>query len=263
MTYRAPAKLLLVLALCFVAAPALANTEETITGRLSGNWAGYVATRGEFTGVGAAWTVPTIAPTTTLMTEVTWVGIGGSKSKDLIQAGTHGAVQNGRVQYWAWYELLPAYQQVIPLVVTAGDKVSVLITEIVPDLWFVAVSNLTTGTTYSKTLEYNSRYSSVEWIEEMPTVYDKNGAQLYAPLSEFGSVTFSDAFAIVDGKHKSIDDTRARATSMVSRLNKRIPLATPTELVDDGFSVIRSAAVPSPASTSKSHAKDWEIEWSK
>lgn len=256
------AKLLLAFALCFAAAPALASTEEAI-GRLSANWAGYVATRGEYTGVGATWVVPTLAPTSTLMTDVTWVGIGGSKTKDLIQAGTHGVVKDGRVQYWAWYELLPAYQQVVPLPVTGGDKISSVISEVAPGLWLVSVSNLTTGAVYSKTMEYRSKYSSVEWIQEMPVVYGKDGTRLYAPLSEFGAVTFSDAFAIVDGKQQTIDQVRARATSMVSKLNKKVTLATPTELVDDGFSVVRTGAVPTPASQTKSRAKPWEINWTK
>src|SRR3989344_1209121 len=263
MTHRMLQRLLLVFVLCFAASPALANTDEAITGRLSANWAGYVATRGEFSGVGASWVVPAVAASSTFMTDVTWVGIGGSKHKDLIQAGTHGAVQGGRVQYWAWYELLPAYQQVIPMTVTAGDKVSVTLIEIAPDLWFLSVSNLTTGEVYSKTVEDRSKNSSAEGIEEMPVVYGKDGSQLYAPLSEFGSVTFSDAFAIVDGKHKTIDNARARAATMVSKLNKKIPLAVPSELTETGFSVVRTCAVPRPATLSKSRAKAWEVSWRK
>ncbi len=262
MTYRALTKALFVFALCFAAVPALAASGDPV-GRLSSNWAGYVATRGEFSGVGATWTVPKLAATTTLMTDVTWVGIGGSKTKDLIQAGTHGVVQNGRVQYWAWYELLPAYQQVIPMTVSAGDSVSVLLSEVAPDIWLMSVSNLTTGAVYSKTVEYRSKHSSVEWIEEMPMIHNKQGTQLYAPLSEFGKVTFSKAFAIVDGKQLSLEDAKARATSMVAKNSKKISLATPSELTEDGFSVVRSGAIPSPATASKKHAKEWEIIWSK
>ena len=57
------AKLLVALLLCFMAAPALAASEDMINGRMSGNWAGYVASRsGEYSAVGASWVVPTQPP---------------------------------------------------------------------------------------------------------------------------------------------------------------------------------------------------------
>lgn len=260
-------KLLVLAMLCAGAAPAFAATEDAVNGRLSGNWAGYVATRGQLSGVGASWVVPTLAATTTLMTDAAWVGMGGSRSKDLIQAGTHSAVQNGRAQYWAWYELLPDYQKVISLAVRGGDRVSVSLTEVADDLWLLSFVNETTGSAHYQALEYRSRKTSVEWIEEMPVVYGRDGNRAYAPLSEFGAVTFEDAYAIVDGKRKSIEDTRAKAVTMVSRLNKRVVLATPSTIEEGGFTVTRSSAVPSPAqsasSTKRYRSNLWEIVWSK
>jgi hypothetical protein len=50
---------------------------------------------------------------------------------------------------------------------------------------------------------------------------------------------------------------------MVSRLNKKVPLAIPSEIVGSEFSVTRTEAVPSPATQSKSRAKAWEIQWTK
>lgn len=266
MSSRWYAKLLVALVLCLTAAPALAATEDAVNGRLSANWAGYVAARAEYSAVGASWVVPTLAATTTLMTDVAWVGIGGSKTKDLIQAGTHSAVQNGRTQYWAWYELLPEYQKVIPLAVAGGDKVEVSLTEIAEDLWYLSFINETTGAHYGEALEYRSRNNSAEWIEEMPVVYGKDGSRAYAPLSEFGTVTFNDAYAVADGKRKTIDTLRASAVTMVSKLNKRVVLATPQEIVGDGFTVTRSGAVPSPApqkAGKRSRANPYEIVWSK
>ncbi|MDB5225735.1 MAG: hypothetical protein JWL87_687 [Candidatus Adlerbacteria bacterium] len=261
---RLAAKLFLALALFLgAAAPAWAATEDAINGRLSGNWSGYVATRDKYTGVGATWTVPALAATTTLMTDVAWLGIGGSKSKDLIQAGTQGAVQNGKTQYWAWYELLPDYQVVVPFKVAAGDRVSASLFEITPGFWHLSFFNLTTGAEFQKALEYRSKYSSVEWIQEMPKVFSKDSVQLYAPLSEFGSVTFSNAFAIVNGKYKSAEDARARAVTMVSKQGK-VPLATPSEIEEGTFTVVRSKAVAAPAASgNKSSTKSSDIVWSR
>lgn len=260
-------KFVLAVALCALALPASAATETLVNGRLSGNWAGYVATRAQFSGVGASWVVPRLAATTTLMTDVAWVGIGGSKSKDLIQAGTHSAVQNGQTQYWAWYELLPDYQKRIPLEVKGGDKVTVALTEVVPDVWLLSFANETTGKGHYQTFEYRSRRNSAEWIEEMPVVYDRRGERIYAPLSEFGTIVFEDAWAIVGGRQVPIEDTRAKAVTMVSRTNNRMVLATPSPLQDGGFSVERSGVVPSPVSGENSgkryRGNTWEIIWTK
>ncbi len=265
MESRPLAKILCALVLCLVAAApssALAATEDAVNGRLSSNWAGYVAGRsGGYTAVGGSWVVPALAATTTLMTDAAWVGIGGSKSKDLIQAGTHSAVQNGRTQYWAWYELLPEYQVTIPLAVKGGDEVEVSLTEVAEDLWYLSFINETTGERYGRALEYRSRNGTAEWIEEMPVVYTRGGEQAYAPLSEFGMVAFEDAYVVVNGERKGISALRASAVTMVSKQNKRVVLATPGEVAGDGFVVTRSAAVPSPSAAKR--AKAYDIVWSK
>lgn len=259
------AKTILAFVLCLVALPAYAASVE-MNGRPSGNWSGYVAAKGVYTGVGATWVVPELAATTTLMSDVAWVGVGGSKTKDLIQAGTHGVVQNGITQYWAWYELLPAYQEVIPVAVRPGDKVRVALQEIARNLWYFSFENLTSGATFYTTLEYYSRHSSAEWIEEMPNVYDKNGTRLYAPLSEFGQVTFEDAYAVIDGERKELSDIRASAVSMVAKTSKKVILAAPSEISDNNsFVVTRSSAVPSPSSsenTKRYRGSTYEISWS-
>lgn len=263
MQHRLLAKVFLACALCLAAVPALAASKDEVNGRLSSNWSGYTAARnkGDYTAVGASWTVTKLAATTTLMTDAAWVGIGGSKSKDLIQAGTHSAVQNGRTQYWAWYEMLPDYQVVIPLAVNGGDEVEVSLTEIADDVWFLLFINKTTGAQFGKALEYSSKRTTADWIQEMPVVYTRDGVQAYAPLSEFGAVTFTSAYAAIDGERKGISALRPSAVTMVSKLNRRVVLATPGEIGGEGFAVTRSSAVPSPSSGRRAHAED--IVWSK
>ena len=49
---------------------------------------------------------------------------------DLIQAGTQATVTgDGSVTYSAWTEILPDFSRTTPLQVTAGDTVTVTITE--------------------------------------------------------------------------------------------------------------------------------------
>lgn len=82
----------------------------------SSNWAGYVASVGTFTSVGAGWTVPrVVGGNGSLSADATWVGIGGLSSNDLIQVGTQAIVQNGTTTYEPWYELLPASAESAPV----------------------------------------------------------------------------------------------------------------------------------------------------
>jgi hypothetical protein len=69
----------------------------------SGNWAGYVDTAGRYTAVGAYWHQTTASNAGT-SNEVTWVGIGGWNSKDLLQDGTDSP-GNGGYPY-SWWEYL-------------------------------------------------------------------------------------------------------------------------------------------------------------
>ncbi len=260
------ARLILVAVLLVGASPVSAAGVVEQNGRPSGNWSGYVASRDTYTGVGATWVVPAVAATTTLMSDVAWVGIGGSKTKDLIQAGTHGAVQNGQTQYWAWYELLPAYQVVIPVAVAAGDEVEVALQEIARDLWYLSFINKSTGQSYFTTLEYHSKRSSAEWIEEMPNVYGREGGRIFAPLSEFERVEFTEAFAVINGERRSLADIKSSAVSMVAKNNKRLVLAAPSGVTpQSSFVVTRSSAVPSPMTkqTMKQYrASAHDIVWS-
>lgn len=220
---------------------ALAPAEVPLTPTTSRNWSGYIATGDTYTGVGGTWTVPT--PTTgtssQMMADTTWVGIGGVRTKDLIQAGTQAVVQDGEVVYQAWYETLPDYQQVLPFVVHGGDRVSVSLKETSPDMWQLSFSNHTTGGSYEMVIPYASSHSSVEWVEEMPlgTTGKWRG---YVPLADFGSVHFTDGYAIDSGGKRTIAETGAKPITMTTVDGKA--LATPSELGNDNasFSITRS-----------------------
>ncbi len=207
------------------------------------NWAGYVANKkgSTYTSVSATWTVPKIstASTTGNSADATWVGIGGVSSDDLIQAGTQALVNNNRVTYQAWYELLPDYQTPIALAVHAGDSVSVSIHEVSANNWEVIFINNTTGQKYQKTFSYESARSSAEWIQEMP-VGGSSRHLSYIPLDDFGSVTFVGANAVVDGVAHLLGDLEATPLTMLGTRSQT--LAVPSKLHADGssFSVART-----------------------
>jgi len=189
---------------------------QSVDSHASTNWAGYEAQDGLYSGIGASWSVSSVdaAQSASLATDATWVGIGGVKSTDLIQAGTQALVEDGTVTYSAWYETLPAYQQKIPLAVHAGDSVTVSLIETAPGLWQLSFTNLTTGKNYSRQISYNSSKSSAEWIEERPIAQIGRGFSLI-PLDQFGSVTFTAPYVIDNGARVGLSSVGATSLMMV------------------------------------------------
>jgi hypothetical protein len=206
----------------------------------SRNWAGYVAAGGSFTGVSGTWTVPAGSGNGAA---ATWVGIGGSKSEDLIQAGTEEAAgRNGAVEHDAWIEMLPAVSQPVNLAVKAGDSVTVSLNQVSAGQWQITIKNNTSGQQYQSTQQYASSLSSAEWIEEAPS--SRRGE---LPLDNFGSVAFSGASTVENGATVSVAQAGGQAITMVSA-NRT--LATPSTLGADGasFSVAyNGGATTSPA----------------
>jgi hypothetical protein len=207
----------------------------------SSNWSGYAASGGTFTSVTGTWTVPTVSPTSS-GADATWVGIGGLTSSDLIQAGTQAMVDgSGTVEYSSWIEMLPQSSRNVPLSVSAGDSVTVTITQQSGNDWLIAMKNNTTNGTYNVTVQYDSSNSSAEWVQEAPSV----GRGLVS-LDQFGTVRFSGGSAVRDGKTMSISALGAKAITMINGQGQAI--AQPSTIASDGssFTVARTDATSSP-----------------
>jgi hypothetical protein len=207
-----------------------------ISSSTSSNWSGYAAGGGGYTSVSGTWTVPNVS-LSTVGADATWVGIGGVETRDLIQAGTQASVSGGEVAYDAWIEMLPAPSKTISLSVNPGDSVTVSITQKSALDWTIALKNNTTGGRFSTTVQYRSSNASVEWVQEAPSV-----GRGTVPLDDFGTLKFSGASAVKDGKTLDLRGLDARAITMIN--GARQALATPSVIGDDGasFSVTRTAA---------------------
>ena len=208
----------------------------------SSNWSGYAASGGTFTSVTATWTVPTVSATSP-GADATWVGIGGLESQDLIQAGTQAMVDGTGVAYTAWIEMLPQSSRDVPLSVTAGDSVTVAITQQSGNDWLIAMKNNSTGGTYNVTVQYSSSKSSAEWVQEAPSV----GRGLVS-LDQFGTVQFRAASAVRDGKTMTLSGLGAKAITMINGQGQAI--AQPSTIGSDGssFTVARTDATSTPQS---------------
>lgn len=205
---------------------------------ISLNWAGYAATGGVFTAVGATWNMPqSVAASSSISADATWVGIGGITASDLIQAGTQTVFQNGTTSYTAWYELLPALSVQVPLAVHPGDTVTVSIAEEGAGEWQISFADTTTGQSYQAPVSYQSSLSSAEWIEEMPS-----DGRTFAPLDNFGTVSFGNGYAVENGNRVNISGAAANPMTMTTDAGQA--LATPSSLGADGasFAITRTDA---------------------
>ncbi len=206
----------------------------------SHNWSGYAATGGSYTQVSGTWTVPQFNADNSGGIDAAWVGIGGVRSRDLIQAGTQQTVSgSGRTQYEAWIEMLPRASRPVPLQVHGGDSVTVNISEQSPNQWQIQFTNNTTGQTYNTMQQYTSSHSSAEWVEEAPSG-GRGGGVL--PLDNFGSIQFSNGSTTNNGQSVSIQAAGARAITMIGDGDQQ--LAVPSALGADGasFTVSRTDA---------------------
>src|SRR5579859_422155 len=205
---------------------------------MSRNWAGYAATGGSYTAVSGTWTVPEFSASSPTGLDATWVGIGGIGSRDLIQAGTQQQTSGaGHTQYSAWIETLPQPSRTVPLVIHAGDSISVSLSEQSRGNWLVSLTNNSTGQTYQDTVRYSSSNSSADWIEEAPSA----GRGGVLPLDDFGTITITGASAVKNGQNISLAASGARAIQLDSATHQR--LASTSAVVADGssFSVSRTS----------------------
>src|ERR1700678_1946621 len=156
----------------------------------SENWSGYVDSGqgADFTGVAASWTVPTVQAGTEGDSS-SWVGIDGTSTSDLVQAGTDQSWSpSGGAVYYAWYELLPAVSTELGAV-APGDHISVSIVEAQPGSWTITVDDSTQGTMWTEPVSYNAPGDSAEWVEEAPTLASDNTIEA---LADFGTVQFAN-----------------------------------------------------------------------
>ncbi len=200
------------------------------------NWSGYEAHAKNITAVHAAWIVPTVVAPPATGYAATWVGIGGSDTDDLIQAGTEQDIENGVPTYYAWVEALPDDALGLSprrLPAQPGDLFSVTITNTGGNDWTVLLENRTTGQRLSLTTTYQSCNCSAEWIEEVPEV-----AGVDDPLiANFGTVSFTEATATVGGVVRNAADLGAQPLALKRRGNAKV-IAQPHEFGADHASFV-------------------------
>ncbi|KAJ6164089.1 aspergillopepsin [Penicillium chermesinum] len=167
----------------------------------SSNWAGAVLQSGTVSSVTGTFTVPTPQapnggdPNTNYCAAI-WVGIDGSSCQSaILQTGVNVCIQNGVPSYGAWYEWFP--QAMIgwdssTLSINAGDQIRATVSATADNAGTATVENLSNGQTGTYTWN-----GDVQGDLCMAEESGFSGGPV--PFANFGSVTFSDASATVNG----------------------------------------------------------------
>ena len=205
----------------------------------SSNWSGYAvsASANSVSYVAGSWVVPTASSKTSGYSSV-WVGIDGFSSSTVEQIGTEADVANGKVTYYAWYEAYPAGSVTIStMAVKPGDAITASVAYSAANRDFVlTITDKTDSETFTKSLAAaGAARSSAEWVVEAPS---SNRGVL--PLANFGSVTFTNAYATINGTTGPIDNTgwQTYSINMTSRSQ-----------VEDSTSALSDAVATSALST--------------
>jgi hypothetical protein len=189
--------------------PGASAANNQVQQAVSQNWSGYVASGTQFRSVSGSWVEPSSNCSSADGYAAFWVGLGGSGSGSgaLEQTGTQSDCSSRQAIDYAWYELVPAGPVKLGLQIHPGDHISAKVSVNGSDVT-IAMNDQTTRQSTVKTLQMDSPdTSSAEWIAEAPSSCDQTGSCTPLPLSDFGTVTFSDASATsADGHTGTISD---------------------------------------------------------
>jgi hypothetical protein len=191
----------------------------------SPNWSGYVAGNGPYTAVQGTFSVPSLysGQTGTYMGE--WVGIDGSGSSTVIQAGIGeypDPADSSQFYLYPWWETYPSPPTTITTVaVSPGDSVTVTIDQVSGTLWEIKLADNTNGQSFSTNQTYTGPLASAEWIVEAP------GNPTYPLAAYTPNVTFSGLG--MAGPEVALTDE--------IMVQNGVQVSTPSALTPSGFNI--------------------------
>jgi Peptidase A4 family len=175
----------------------------------SQNWAGYAAAGnpGTFTSVSASWTEPAVTCTAASTFASFWAGLDGDGTTTVEQTGTEADCAAGATSYQGWFEMFPASPVFYDNPVMPGDAISASVVAHGGGAFTLTLKDSTQG--WTRTTNQTSgtaQLGSAEVITEAPS------DQTVLPLSNFGTVNFTDATA----DDSAIGNENPSALTMVS-----------------------------------------------
>jgi hypothetical protein len=210
----------------------------------SSNWSGYAVAstlqspaKDAVTNVQGSWIVPAVTCTRTSTYSSMWVGIDGYSDATVEQTGTEQDCSGrGVPSYYAWYEIYPHSMVRTPLAVTPGNTINAAVQFSNVNSYTLTLTNATTGKSFTTVQRINGAgRESAEWIAEAPS-----STFGVLPLSDFGTATFTNASATLNGHTGTISDPTWQNDPLTMELNATTPKTTPSALdaAGDSFSVM-------------------------
>lgn len=157
---------------CYTDKAKTSRAKRPRPGWSSGNWSGYALTgrRGAYHSISGEWFVPFVKPSLKPAYSSAWIGIDGFQNNSLIQTGTGHEFINGIPRYYAWWEILPDAETIIPLPVYPGDHMRASIVKKSRSKWSITLRNITRNWKFRTIKRYTGPQTSAEWIVEAPQV---------------------------------------------------------------------------------------------
>ncbi len=200
----------------------------------STNWSGYAAetnlnspAANAVTMVSGSWKVPTVTGKTNAYSSV-WVGMDGYSSASVEQLGTEqDTSKSGATRYYAWWETYPNPSvQISGMTISPGDSMSASVTYS-GGAFTLQMTDQTTGQSFSTTQSATAQRSSAEWIVEAPSSISG-----VLPLANFGTATFTQAQATINGVTGAIDNASWQNTAINMVTKTGSPLDQTSGLTD-------------------------------
>ena len=221
--------------------------------------------------VSGSWVVPTVTGSGSGTTySAVWVGIDGYSDGTVEQLGTEQDVVNGKAEYQAWWEMYSTgdgqpEQPISSMTIKPGDSITASVQYLTSgshsgqfELSITDTTESESFTTYQTSSSVQSPVasrSSAEWIIEAPTV----GSGV-AALANFGSVTFTNASATINGVTGPINDSAWQSQAINMATSSGTLQDTTSVLTNSGTSFVET--FDSTSGSSKSGGSRQGAGWS-
>jgi hypothetical protein len=219
------------------------------------------------TKVSGSWIVPTVSSSSNSPTySAVWVGIDGYSGNTVEQIGTEQDVINGSTVYQAWWEMYSTgkgqpEQVITGMKISPGDSITASVQYITTGShagqYLLSINDTSRPTDSFSAYESSAQLqspqperNSAEWIVESPTV---GGSVAQAP--NFGSVTFTNASAVINGVSGPINDSawQSQAINMVAGNGTTVAQTSVLTSSGTGFTVTYMGSIQGGANSSDFH----------
>lgn len=175
----------------------------------SNHWVGYTFPVGDVTGVRTQWSEPGVTGPAGAE-EFVWVGIGGwdETVQNIIQVGTFAYFPAASERNQAiWYELVPGLQHPqYPnfIGVSPGDEIAASVVQLKAprDHWQMSLTDLSSGESFTKTVEFHSLNAYPSFVVEDPNSGPLGPSGPFYPFPSWSTVTFSNTEICIAGRWK-------------------------------------------------------------